>query len=512
MLVLVVTIMVISTIVVAFNRRDTLSLYLLGLCVSLVIMLCGVVTYIAKMGGYDEARTLFLFLVPQLKLYLQNLPIYLGALGYTVALGRCLFPLFLLYIGVYHSNIPFIRRHERVIQRIHACVCGFFLIYYLPPVFRTIVGSRFWVLVIMRRIALWWIILSIAATLFLLGQEYFAITSPFFKRNFRFVVLAMVSITGLYGMYAIQDPGQIYNFYVSEYIRLGSLNYLLSALSSWPGWLLLAACSIFFVGFGTLNLVSFSRMGQTEQQEEISLQRKFDTASMGASVFVHSIKNQLLSARVVQKHLTQELEKPEPSLDKVREYAGMLSDMNENMLKRMEELYKSIKVSYINLVPVDSSELVQLALARLRQKYPDKRIIVTEKAQDLVLVDQVHMAEALYNLMANALEAVAAAGREDIARVEFTVRGERLWLDFEVSDNGKGMSRSEMKKIFDPFYTSKNTNFNWGMGLYYVRQITKSHMGHLQIHSAEGKGSTFTIMLPRYVPERQMSRYCMSKK
>ena len=130
----------------------------------------------------------------------------------------------------------------------------------------------------------------------------------------------------------------------------------------------------------------------------------------------------------------------------------------------------------------------------------------------MVLADKVHMAEAIYNLLANALEAVAAAGREDISRVELTVRGERLWLDFEISDNGSGMSRTEQKKIFDPFYTSKNTNFNWGMGLYYVRQITKSHLGHLQIRSVEGKGSTFTIMLPRYVPERQTSQYCVPKK
>lgn len=512
MLVLVVIIMVLATVVVALNRRDVLSLYLFGLCMSLVVMLCGVVTYIAKMGGYDEARTLFLFLVPALKTYLQNLPIRLGYLGYTVALGRCLFPLFLLYIGIYHSNLAVIRRHERILRRIHLAVCCGFLIYYLPPVFRTFVGGRFWVLVIMRRIALSWILFSVAAAFVLMVQEYIAITSPFFKRNFRFVVLALLSITGLYGMYAIQDPGQIYNFYVSEYIRLGSLNYLVSALSSWPGWLLLAACTVFFVVLGTVNLASFSRMGQTEQQEEIRLQRKFDTASMGASVFVHSIKNQLLSARVVHKHLGQELEKEEPSLDKVREYAGMLSGMNENMLQRMEELYKSIKVSYINLVPVDSQELVEAALARLHQKYPEKQILVNQTAHDMVLADKVHMAEAIYNLLANALEAVTAAGREDVSDVELTVRVERLWIDFEVSDNGIGISRAEQKKIFDPFFTSKNTNFNWGMGLYYVRQITKSHLGHLQIHSVEGKGSIFTIMVPRYVPGSQRSQYCMPKK
>ena len=73
-------------------------------------------------------------------------------------------------------------------------------------------------------------------------------------------------------------------------------------------------------------------------------------------------------------------------------------------------------------------------------------------------------------------------------------------------DNGSGISRAEQKKIFDPFYTSRNTNNNWGMGLYYVRQIVKSHLGHMQIKSAEGKGSSFIVMLPRYVPGRQKNQ------
>ena len=102
------------------------------------------------------------------------------------------------------------------------------------------------------------------------------------------------------------------------------------------------------------------------------------------------------------------------------------------------------------------------------------------------------------------LEASGVIYRAD--RRGWFVTPERLWLDFIVRDNGPGISRAEQKKIFDPFYTSRNTNTNWGMGLYYVRQIVKSHLGHMQIKSAEGKGSTFIVMLPRYVPGRQKNQ------
>lgn len=503
MLVLVTLLMALSTVVVAANRRDVLSLYLCGLSASFVVMMCGVVTYVAKMGGYNTPQRLFLFLLPDLQLWLQGLPIPLGSLGYLVALGRSLFPYFLLCLGIYHSNLAWVRRHEKGIRRAHLLGTAALLVYYWPPVFRQVVGGRFWVLVIMRQVCLAWIVASVLAAFALLLQEYFAITSPYFKRSMRLVVLALVSISVLYSMYAIQDPGQIYNFYVSEYIRLGSLNYLRTALSSGWSWLPLAACTVFFVGLGSFNMIHYSRISQSEAQEDTSLQRKFDTASMGASVFVHSIKNQLLAARVAHKKLQQELESPQPDLEKVRAWATCLREMNASMLERMEELYRSIKVSYIELVPVESGEIVQAALARLAQKYPDAKVQVHQGVQTLVLADRTHMAEALYNLLTNAWE---AAQSSSVPRVELLVQPERLWLDFIVRDNGPGISRTEQKKIFDPFYTSRNTNTNWGMGLYYVRQIVKSHLGHMQIKSAEGKGSSFIVMLPRYVPGRQKNQ------
>ena len=68
----------------------------------------------------------------------------------------------------------------------------------------------------------------------------------------------------------------------------------------------------------------------------------------------------------------------------------------------------------------------------------------------------------------------------------------------EVRDNGRGMTKSQLKKIFEPFYSSKNSNSNWGMGLYYVREIVKSHLGTLRIESKDGEGSSFYILLPKY--------------
>ena len=114
-----------------------------------------------------------------------------------------------------------------------------------------------------------------------------------------------------------------------------------------------------------------------------------------------------------------------------------------------------------------------------------------------MLADTNYLAEALYNLMTNGWEANLAAGHEDspVSLIGYNVR---LYTVLEVRDNGTGIDQAERKQIFEPFYSSKNTNFNWGMGLYHVRTIVRSHLGTLRVENRKGGGAAFFILLPRY--------------
>ena len=67
-----------------------------------------------------------------------------------------------------------------------------------------------------------------------------------------------------------------------------------------------------------------------------------------------------------------------------------------------------------------------------------------------------------------------------------------------VSQMAMLIREQQQKKIFEPFYSSKNSNYSWGMGLYHVRAIVKAHLGTMRVESQSGEGSSFFIMLPRY--------------
>jgi signal transduction histidine kinase len=228
------------------------------------------------------------------------------------------------------------------------------------------------------------------------------------------------------------------------------------------------------------------------------MERKFDSVRIGVSMFVHSMKNQLLSTRVIYKRIDQLYEQPELDTGKLKEYVDALREVNDGMLSRIEELYRSVKKNSIEMVPLTMDEIFAASIDRFHEKYPEIEVEVQNDDVRMVLADKLHFCEAIYNLLINAQEAILNAERGEQGNILLYCKNERLYTVIEVRDNGKGMTKSQIKKIFDPFYSSKNSNFNWGMGLYYVREIAKSHLGSVRVESEVGKGSSFYILLPRY--------------
>jgi len=96
---------------------------------------------------------------------------------------------------------------------------------------------------------------------------------------------------------------------------------------------------------------------------------------------------------------------------------------------------------------------------------------------------------ALFHVLRNALEATPAGGR-----VTVTTSGEGDNVVLEVSDTGHGISKEEIDKIFDPFFSTKQHRF--GMGLSLSKQIVSEHMGEIKVESEIGKGTTCRMIFP----------------
>ncbi len=495
MLIILVIFLVIVSILVLVTKRNRETFYLTGMCLSLAVMLTGILIYIAKKGGISRELNEFFFLSLDIKVKIQYLLILLDQLGYIVAVGRYLFPLFLLLLALNYSMLPWVRKNRGKIGWVLLLPVGTLTIYF-HKIFRYLTLENNDVQTIIVFFTNIWIVLYVVIAIALLLYEAYSINMKFFRQQFMLIITFILSLSGLYLLYFGQDPAQVYQFYLDNYIWKQGIYYMNATLSI-PAYIAILIANIICAVVGITSLSIYAQANFESSREEITKQRKFNAISTGASVFVHSVKNQLLANRVIYKRIGLLYQEEAPDLEKLKEYTEVLSANNEIMLSRLDELYRSVKSNSVHLIPVTLEELTQGALELFSKKYPDQTPVVDIVKGTTILADKSHLCEAVYNLMTNAQEAVIASGKHE-GSISLNSYSIRLHTIIEVSDNGIGMDKKTMKKIFDPFYSSKNSNYNWGMGLHYVREIVREHFGSLRYESKLGEGSHFYILLPKF--------------
>jgi len=109
------------------------------------------------------------------------------------------------------------------------------------------------------------------------------------------------------------------------------------------------------------------------------------------------------------------------------------------------------------------------------------------------VIDPSQVERVFINLIVNAAEAMDSTGQLTLTTF-FNAKYETIEID--IKDTGCGISEDDMEKIFDPFFTTKEVGHGTGLGLAISYGIVKSHKGNLSVKSTEGKGTTFTIVLP----------------
>lgn len=216
----------------------------------------------------------------------------------------------------------------------------------------------------------------------------------------------------------------------------------------------------------------------------------------------HELKTPITSIRL---HLETLEKRPVDEVQRRNFYRIMLQD-TDRLLGTVEQVLKAGEVrhgrSRKNWRELDFSAIAKEAveLARIRHALPEEALRFSAEPPSgiTVLGDPVELRTVAANLLENALK-YSGADRRIVVDVETPNLDQVL---FRVHDNGIGIPKADLKRIFKRFYRvhSRATDNvkGTGLGLFIARSIVRRHEGEISAEShGEGKGSTFTIRLPR---------------
>lgn len=216
-----------------------------------------------------------------------------------------------------------------------------------------------------------------------------------------------------------------------------------------------------------------------------------------AGGLAHELRNPLSTMMVNLKLLGEDLQDTEARPEDMRRRALLKVDVLRGEAERLQTLFDD----FLNLAgpcklrrealdlntivnrlavffdPVARSAHIELAVR------PSTGPLICE-------VDEQLLSQALLNLVINAQQAMPSGGT-----LRFATRAEGAFAVIDVSDTGVGIAESDRERILRPFYSTKSRGS--GLGLSITQRIVNEHDGELAFQSEVGRGTTFTIRLPR---------------
>lgn len=195
-------------------------------------------------------------------------------------------------------------------------------------------------------------------------------------------------------------------------------------------------------------------------------------------------------------------EKVIDSKDKVRYFTGIIKEENKRMNRQVETILQSALLEKqeikLNIEPVDVHDILQKNIDNLQLQLQNKngRVAVNLAAvRHVIQADEVHFSNIISNLLDNAMKYSREA-----PEIRVSTADDRKGIVISVADNGIGMNRETLSKIFEKFYRAHTGNVHnvkgFGLGLAYVKAIVDAHEGKIRVESAPGKGSRFDLEFP----------------
>jgi PAS domain S-box-containing protein len=242
------------------------------------------------------------------------------------------------------------------------------------------------------------------------------------------------------------------------------------------------------------NLILFSDITE-KRRREARLRRAESLASLTtlAAGVAHEIKNPLgsigIHIQLIQKALKQQGCLEQETAEK---YLDVINEEIERLNGIVVDFLFAVRPMDTNMKRMDVHKVIEELVNFVRYELEQDGITVKKKLKNSIPrldIDQKYLKQALLNIVKNGQAAMPKGGTLTIA-----TREEQGYVHIDICDTGVGIDEEKVAKIFEPYYTTKDSGS--GLGLTVAYKVVNEHSGEISVQSKEGKGTTFTISLP----------------
>jgi two-component system NtrC family sensor kinase len=231
-------------------------------------------------------------------------------------------------------------------------------------------------------------------------------------------------------------------------------------------------------------------------------------ASLGqlAASVAHEINNPLsgvLNYSALMSRILREEGVPRERVAEFRGYLDRVAEQTARAGRIVSDLLAFSRRSKPHRAPADLAGIVRTTVSLVSHKLKLMAVEVElgiDEELPRVPCDASQVQQVVLNLVMNAAEATRSHGRGTV-RVRARHDPSRALVALEVSDDGEGITAEALPHIYDPFFTTKEEGRSLGLGLAVVYGIVEAHGGRIDVRTAVGEGTAFTVELPLEGPE-----------
>jgi signal transduction histidine kinase len=216
-----------------------------------------------------------------------------------------------------------------------------------------------------------------------------------------------------------------------------------------------------------------------------SQQEKLAAIGRLAGGVAHEIRNPLAAMKNAVYYLSMAIDRPDASVTET------LALLNREIARSENVISSLLGLAHPGRTARSDVDVNQILKECLGQRHPAGVDVSMDLRRTIpkVKADPAQISIVFGNIIRNAFEAMPKGGRLSV-----TTRSEGGWVRVAIKDTGTGISRADMGKIFEPLMSTKAGGT--GLGLPVAKTLVEGHGGSIDVESAPGKGTTFTVKLP----------------